>query len=86
MVACHLFAADAQASFTDTAESRTRAFDVPAWVVLVEATRADAAERVRSLVASTDLGSDIVIRDDAAVYTVEICRLADEPAPGADNR
>ena len=38
IVACHLFAADQSASFVNTAESSTRQFDVPSWVLLCEAT------------------------------------------------
>ena len=79
VVACHVCAADAGASFTDTAESRTREFDVPPWVVLVECTRPEAAERARESVASADLERlGAVIRSDAAVYSLEICRLARE--------
>ena len=37
IVACHLYAADEHASHVDTAESSTRAFDVPAWALLCEA-------------------------------------------------
>lgn len=77
VVACHLYAADANASYTETAEARTREFDVPAWVVLVEATRPDAAERAHELIATPDLSRmGVVIRTDGAVYSLEICRLA----------
>lgn len=77
VVACHLYAADANASYKETAEARTREFDVPAWVVLVEATRPDAAERAHELIAMSDLDRmGVVIRTDGAVYSLEICRLA----------
>jgi hypothetical protein len=77
VLACHLFAADQQASHLDTAESSTRTFDVPSWVLLAEASHAHAAqqalailggERMRALGAS--------VRADAAVYTLEISRLS----------
>jgi len=77
VVACHLFGADEAASHVQTAESRTREFDVPSCVLLVEATTSDAAERARALVDSTgfhDLG--VTMRGDAATYSMEICRLA----------
>ena len=77
VVACHLYATDAPASHVDTAESSTRAFDVPAWVLLCEASTADAAERSREIIAAGEfarLGVDV--RRDAAVYALELCRIA----------
>jgi hypothetical protein len=76
-LACHLYAADSSASYANTAESSTRAFDVPAWVLLCEASTSDAAERARDLIAANEfdrLGVDV--RADAAVYALEICRIA----------
>jgi len=75
VVACHLYAADEGASFVRTAESSTRAFDVPGWVVLCEASRADAATGAAAIVdAEFDrFGAEL---RDAAVYALEICRLA----------
>ena len=76
-VACHLYAADDAASRVDTAESSTRAFDVPSWVVLVEATTLAAAERARADVDDAELRRlDVRVRADAAAYSLEICRLA----------
>ncbi len=46
IVACHLLAADQSASFINTAESSTRQFDVPSWILLCEATNPGAAEGV----------------------------------------
>ena len=77
VAACHLHAADASASYVRTAESSKRAFDVPAWVLLCECTRPDAATRARGLIegrAFERLG--VRVRDDAAVYALEICRLS----------
>lgn len=86
VLACHLYAADPKASFTDTAESRTRQFDVPAWIVLVESSRADAAERAHDLIASHELDeAGVAVRNDAAVYSLEICRLASERDTGKVN-
>ena len=82
VVACHLYAADASASYVDTAESSTRTFDVPDWVLLCEASNADAAEQAQQLLAATGfarLGVDV--RPDAAVYTLEICRLSPTAIP-----
>jgi hypothetical protein len=77
VVACHLYAADDRASRIDTAESSTRRFDVPSWVLLCETTGAGAAERVRGDVFDPALAAlDVGVRDDAAVYALEICRLA----------
>ena len=76
VVACHLYAADQSASFLKTAEASTREFDVPSWVILVEMTTPDAAERVRQRIdgpALRDLG--VTLRSDAAIYSLEICRL-----------
>jgi hypothetical protein len=79
VVGCHLYAADAKASYTDTVESRTREFDVPAWIALIEATRADAAQRAHELIDSPDVRRmGVAIRQDGAVYSLEICRLARE--------
>jgi hypothetical protein len=77
VVACHLFTADQDASRVNTAESSTRAFDIPSWVVLVEASDEKAAERSRVLIESPELlALGATVRSDAAVYTLEICRLA----------
>lgn len=77
VLACHLYAADAPASYVNTAESSTRVFDVPAWVLLCEASTAEAAERARELIAASDFERlGIHVRDDAAVYALEICRIA----------
>lgn len=77
VLACHLLAADSSASFIDTAESNTRTFDVPSWVVLVEASTPQAAAAVRVLFdASAWRDFGVSIRSDAATYTLEISRLA----------
>jgi hypothetical protein len=76
VVACHLCIADEGASFVRTAESRTRAFDVPAVVLLVEATREDAAARARALLDGEALrAAGGQVRPDGATYALEICRL-----------
>jgi hypothetical protein len=77
VLACHLLASDSPASYVSTAESSTRAFDVPAWVLLCEASTARAAEMARAGLEGTEfarLGVDV--RDDSAVYALEICRLS----------
>lgn len=80
VVASHLYAADQDASHLRTVESDTRAFDVPSWVLLVEATTIRAAEQARALIAGPELQRlGVVVRSDAAIYSLEICRLA---APG----
>lgn len=77
IVACHLYAADQTASHLNTAESSTRDFDVPSWVLLVEATTSDAAGKARVLI--DELGLEqlgAAVRPDAAIYALEICRLS----------
>ena len=77
VVACHLYAADLSASHVDTAESSTRKFDVPAWTLLCDASTADAAERARRLIDGGALARlGVEVRNDAAVYALEICRLS----------
>jgi hypothetical protein len=77
VVACHLYAADQDASHLPTAESSTREFDVPSWVLLAEATTLRAAEQARALIEKPELQRlGVVVRSDAAIYSLEICRLA----------
>jgi hypothetical protein len=79
IVACHLYAADEGASYVRTVESSTRKFDVPSWVLLCEATFAEAAERARRLFDGPDLRHlGVTARSDTAAYALEICR---ESAP-----
>jgi len=81
VVACHLFVADGTASFTHTAESSTRQFDVPSCVVLAEATTEMAAAGARSVLETDELRRlGVNVREDAAVYALEICRLSLEAA------
>lgn len=80
IVACHLYRADADASHVDTAESSTRRFDVPPWVLLCEATTSGAAHDVRNVVEGTEFARlGVEVRSDAAVYALEICRLSSPP-------
>jgi hypothetical protein len=77
IVACHLYAADPTASFVDTAESSTRDFDVPAWVLLCESTTPIAASKARDLIAGREFERlGVAVRSDAAIYALEICRLS----------
>jgi len=81
VVACHLYAADQDASHLRTAESNTREFDVPSWVVLSETTTLRAAEQVRTLIDEPEVHRlSVSVRSDAAVYSLEICRLASPAA------
>lgn len=81
VLACHLFSADPSASHLNTAESRTRAFDVPSWVLLVEASTEEAAICAQRLIDGPDLQRlGVSVRSDAAIYALEICRLA-QPTP-----
>jgi hypothetical protein len=76
-VACHLYAADHSASHVNTTESGTREFDVPAWVLLCEATTRGAAEKAKELIDGPEFRRlSVVVRRDAAVYALEVCRLS----------
>jgi hypothetical protein len=80
VVACHLYTADQAGSRLNTAESGTREFDVPSWVLLVEATMRPAAELAQALIDGSALQClGVIARRDAAIYSLEICRLA-QPA------
>ena len=77
VVACHLYAADSDASHVNTAESSTRAFDVPAWVLLCEASTARAAESARHALDGQEFARlGVEVRSDATVYALEICRFS----------
>jgi len=77
VLASHLFVADQPASRLATAESKTRAFDVPAWVLLVETGTVDAAAQAQRLIDGPALQRlGVSVRQDAAIYSLEICRLA----------
>ena len=77
IVACHLFASDTSASYVNTAESSTRRFDVPAWVVLCEASTAAAADAARADIEPAELERlGVDVRADSTVYGLEICRLS----------
>ena len=77
IVACHLYTADEHASHIDTAESSTRAFDVPAWVLLCEATLPAAADEARRIFEGPEFARlGVEARADAATYALELCRLA----------
>ena len=77
VIACHLYVADQVASRVNTSESSTREFDVPSWVLLVETTTLRAAEKARVLIDGPELQPlGVSVRSDAAVYALEICRLA----------
>ena len=77
VLACHLYLSDQWASHANTTESSTRSFDVPTAVLLLEATSEAAAEAARRLIQGPAMERfGVVVRPDAAVYQLEICRLA----------
>ena len=77
VIACHLFVADEDASYVPTAESSTRSFDVPSWVVLCQTTTSAAGDRAKRLFEEGDLARlGVSVRADAATYALEICRLS----------
>lgn len=81
VLACHLFGADTSASSLSTAESQTRALDVPSWVLLVEASSEEAAAAAQRLIDAPQLRRPgASVRQDAAIYALEICRLAQPTA------
>jgi len=78
VVACHLFAADSSASYVNTAESSTREFDVPGWVLMCEASSAGAAHGLRDLIDERELKRlGVEMRPNAAIYALEICLLSE---------
>jgi hypothetical protein len=86
VLAAHLYAADQPSSRLDTAESSTRRFDVPAWVVLLEASTESAAAQAGQAIDTDALAAlNATPRDDACVYALEICRLA-QPDPSSIDR
>jgi len=77
VVACHLYGADSSASYVDTVESSTRKFDVPAWVLLCEASTPVAADKARGVMHERQFERlGVEVRSDGAVYALEICRLS----------
>ena len=76
IVACHLYAADMAASFARTTESARRAFGVPPWVILCEASTAEAAIAAKEVVREELARHKIDVPRDGTVYALEICRLA----------
>jgi hypothetical protein len=77
VIACHLCVADDRASYVDTAESSTRKFDVPSWVLLCEASFEAAADNARRLFEGPELGRlGVDVRSDSATYALEICRVS----------
>jgi len=82
IVACHLYQADRSASYVNTAESSTRQFDVPACVILCEASTAAAAGKVQDTLDRSEFTRlGVEVRNDAAVYTLEVCRLSSAARP-----
>jgi hypothetical protein len=82
IVACHLYAADMTASFARTTESERRAFDVPPWVALCEASTAEAIAVAADIVRGELARYGIDAPGDGAVYALEICRLAARQSVG----
>lgn len=75
VVACHLFSSDQAASYINTAESSTREFDVPSWVILCEGTIKTAVEAAGQVIAGRLQRLGVAVRSDVAVYSLEICRM-----------
>lgn len=89
VVACHLYAADESASHIPTAESRARDFDVPTWTLLAEATTPANLEQLGRLAEGPAIaGLGVRPGADAAIYDLEICRLApsDHPKPATQRQ
>jgi hypothetical protein len=84
VVACHLFAADSSASFVNTAESSTREFDVPGWVLMCEASNGSSAHELRDVIDDRELERlGVDVRPDAAIYALEICLLSESLQRGS---
>ena len=70
------------ASFARTTESARRAFDVPSWVMLCEASTAEAAAAAKDVVRAELARHRIDAPGVGAVYALEICRLAANASVG----
>jgi hypothetical protein len=76
VLAAHLCDADTQASNIETNEAKERAFTVPTCIVLIEAATQQAAEFAQQQLAAPALRAFCSSAPLAAVYALEIARLA----------
>lgn len=74
IVSTSLYGADTSASRIDTAESKTRSFDVPQLTVMVEASHADAARQAMDRIARADWRRHgLALREEHGLYSLEMC-------------
>ena len=74
VVSTSLYGAELSASQIATAESKTRALDVPGLTVLVEVSHKHAAEQCLSLIKGFDwLQCGLVLRQEHGLYSLEVC-------------
>lgn len=74
VVSTSLYGADGSASRIDTAESRTRAFDVPRMTVMVEASHREAVRQARTLFERVDWSAwGLAIRQEHGLFSLELC-------------
>lgn len=73
-VMASLYGADSGASLINTAESRTRAFDVPVMTLMVETSHLACAERIQSEILKASWQQfGLAPRTEQAIYQLEIC-------------
>lgn len=74
VVATSLYGADVSASRIDTAESRTRAFDVPQLTVMIEASHLAAARYALAHIRAKDWSCfGLSLRQEHGLYALELC-------------
>ncbi len=74
IISTSLYGADVSASRIDTAESKTRAFDVPALTLLIEASHRPDAQRAMAIVQGGHWGGcGLALRQEHGLYALEIC-------------
>ncbi len=74
VVSTSLYGADVSASRIDTAESRTRTFDIPRMTLVVEASHRAAARQAMDQIRRIDWGRvGLSLRKEHGLYALEVC-------------
>ena len=74
VIATSLYGADLSASQIDTAESRTRAFDVPRLTLMIDTSHLSAAQQALAHIRSMDWARvGLSLRQEHGMYALELC-------------
>ena len=74
VISTSLYGADVSASRINTAESKTRTFDVPELTLLIETSHRPDAQRAMAIVQGGDWGGcGLALRQEHGLYALEIC-------------